>query len=504
MQNKRDQVQAHMFLMGRLTSSMLRTDPDAPESPQGRTNRGIAIGVLIALIVSAGSFVFGLLSPGKKDSWRSEWAFVVDRETGSRYLYLDGRLRPVLNYASARLLSGPDLTPVDVGTASLDGTPHGSPVGIPGAPDSLPKAAGLSTGPWQVCTGSGGSGPGSKDAATTLAVGAAVDGEGLGATEGLLVSGPDSSLHLVWRGVRLRVDSRAGARAALGYESVAPVPVSAAFLDALSAGPDLAPPEAKGRGEAGPRLDGHTTTVGQVFQVASPGSRPRYYLLRGDGLAPLTATGAALALGDPSTREEAYAGRAATALPLGASALAGRLVPGEGESTAPVTLPAAPPRPVTAGKDEAVCVRVQPSASGPRTSVALTAAKSLGPAAEPPAEGLTPACSPVDRVTVAPGGGALVRALGAGGGKLGDTTYLVTDTGMKYRIPTPEALKSLGYGGTNPTQLPSLLLSMLPTGPDLHPNAAATGKAVTTVQRCAPLRGTARSYAPTTNARATR
>ena len=35
-----------MFVMGRLTSGMLRADPDAPESPQGRTNRGIAMSVL--------------------------------------------------------------------------------------------------------------------------------------------------------------------------------------------------------------------------------------------------------------------------------------------------------------------------------------------------------------------------------------------------------------------------------------------------------------------------
>ena len=68
MQSKRDQVQAHMFLMGRLTSGMLRSDPDAPESPQGRTNRGVAIGVIIAILLAAGSFVIGLISPGKADS----------------------------------------------------------------------------------------------------------------------------------------------------------------------------------------------------------------------------------------------------------------------------------------------------------------------------------------------------------------------------------------------------------------------------------------------------
>ncbi|WP_197355857.1 type VII secretion protein EccB, partial [Streptomyces clavuligerus] len=87
MQNKRDQVQAHMFLMGRLTSSMLRSDPDAPESPQGRTNRGIAIGIIVAILVAVGAFVVGLVSPGRQTSWQTSGDLVVDKDTGARYLY---------------------------------------------------------------------------------------------------------------------------------------------------------------------------------------------------------------------------------------------------------------------------------------------------------------------------------------------------------------------------------------------------------------------------------
>jgi hypothetical protein len=71
---------------------------------------------------------------------------------------------------------------------------------------------------------------------------------------------------------------------------------------------------------------------------------------------------------------------------------------------------------------------------------------------------------------------------------LGDTVYLVTDTGMKYRLPAKEAVQALGYGSATPQGLPSLLLSMLPTGPDLSPGNAEQGKAVTTALRCAPVR----------------
>lgn len=33
MQSRRDQVQAHLFVMSRLASGMLRAEPDAPDTP---------------------------------------------------------------------------------------------------------------------------------------------------------------------------------------------------------------------------------------------------------------------------------------------------------------------------------------------------------------------------------------------------------------------------------------------------------------------------------------
>ncbi|MGO4754884.1 type VII secretion protein EccB, partial [Streptomyces sp. 2MCAF27] len=153
MQTKRDQVQAHMFVMGRLTSAMLRADPDAPESPQGRTNRAVTISILIGILLCAGSFVFGLLSPGTKSSWRDPGTLVINKETGTRYLYLGGRLRPVRNHTSARLLAGDQMKVMTIGSKSLRDTPHGSPVGISGAPDEPPGNGNLTGDPWQVCSG---------------------------------------------------------------------------------------------------------------------------------------------------------------------------------------------------------------------------------------------------------------------------------------------------------------------------------------------------------------
>lgn len=479
MQSKRDQVQAHMFVMGRLTSSMLRADPDAPESPQGRTNRGVVIGVVIAVLISAGAFVLGLLKPGAKDSWREAGTLVVNKETGSRYLYLDGRLRPVRNYSSARLLAGADMKVSTVGSRSLSGTPHGSPVGIDGAPDSVPGSGELDTGPWQVCSGTVAGSTG-----TTLAVGAESDAASLPTSQALLVTGPDKADYLVWRGSKLRLDKESNAREALGYGSTPRVPVSAAFLNSLPSGPDLTPQAVPGKGAAGRSLGGRTTRIGEVFRVVVPGSAERYYLLRREGLTPLTATGAALVLGDPDTREKVYGGGAAQVAVLRADVLSGHLAPGVGESAADPDLPQAPPAAVDLGEDGTACVRLEAGAKGPRISVALVGAAALGPAAQAPPEGLTPACVPVGRITVRPGGGALVRALGAGGSEVGGTVYLVTDTGMKYRVGSAEAMAALGYAESQALGLPSPLLAMLPTGPDLTPEAAAVGESGTTTPRC--------------------
>lgn len=99
----------------------------------------------------------------------------------------------------------------------------------------------------------------------------------------------------------------------------------------------------------------------------------------------------------------------------------------------------------------------------------------VGLPAQPPSDEVEPACLDVDAITVRAGKGALVRALGAAGNVLGDTTYLVTDSGVKYWLPSQEAVKALGYEGTRPQALPAPLLAMLPTGPDLDPESASTG-----------------------------
>jgi type VII secretion protein EccB len=479
MQSRRDQVQAHLFVMGRITSGMLRADPDAPESPQGRTNRGTVAGIVVAVLLCAAAFVWGLISPGKSNSWRDPKSLIVDQDTGASYLYVDGRLRPVRNYASARLIGGTQMKTHKVRTKSLDGAPHGQPVGIIGAPDSLPAPADLSRNPWAVCSGADGTGSGAP--VTTLAIGADIGGDSpLTTGEGMLVAAPDSTVYLVWQGSRLRVNQKGGAMSALGYAGRIPVPVSAAFLDALPAGPDLTAPAVPGMGTAGPVLDGHATRIGQVFRVGVIGADPHYYQLRQNGLAEVSVTAADLLLGDPGVRQLAYRGRNAAAVALPPDVLNTHLAPADPAASA-AALPETPPRLVDRSNVQDACVRITATPQGPRVSVALADPASLGMLAQ---AATASACVPVERITVPPGGGALVRALAADGGTGGSTTYLVTDMGTKYRVPSVGDLAALGYNVGEAVGLPSPLLAMVPTGPQLSGAAAASGVAPAATESC--------------------
>jgi hypothetical protein len=75
-------------------------------------------------------------------------------------------------------------------------------------------------------------------------------------------------------------------------------------------------------------------------------------------------------------------------------------------------------------------------------------------------------------VAVPPGGGALVKAVGSGGV---DAVYtLVTDSGLRFSITNADAVGRLGYNPSTAITVPLPFVKLLPAGPGLDPNAAAT------------------------------
>lgn len=474
MQSRRDQVQAYSFVVGRLTSSMLSADPDAVETHLGRTKRGTVIGLVIGVLLCLGFALSGLLFPGTSTAWRKADAIIVEKETGARYLYGGGELRPVLNYTSAKLAAGEKSLVQEVSRDSLAGVPRGTPIGIPEAPDSLPPGDALSQGAWQVCATSRTGDDGGDLATTSVGIGVSAGSPPLPDDRAVLVQDAKKNAYLLWHGRRLRLDGSSGAVQALGYGTTEPVPVDDAFLAAVPAGPDLSAPDVPGLGTAGPAIGGHKRLVGQFFVVRTPGSADQYYLLTKAGLVPFTLTGTQLLSGDAATRSKAYGGAAPTAAVLTPDQVKSALAKDE-QPDLTAGLPARPPRAVTTG-GSVPCLTVTPHGSAPRQQITLTDRKLAGGRPIVPRQSTAPGCPQPGLVTAQPGTAALVRPVaGRGGDGSGTSTgapYLVTGDGTKYPLADDSVLKKLSYTEQQAVRLPSALLRLLPTGPVLDPSAA--------------------------------
>jgi len=75
-----------------------------------------------------------------------------------------------------------------------------------------------------------------------------------------------------------------------------------------------------------------------------------------------------------------------------------------------------------------------------------------------------------DYVVVEPGRGAVVEDVGAPGSA--GTLSIVTSLGRRYEVPSAEVLGILGYAGVKPVRLPTSLVTLLPAGRALDPEAA--------------------------------
>ncbi|MEV0134995.1 type VII secretion protein EccB [Dactylosporangium sp. NPDC050688] len=461
MQSRSDQIKAQSALHMRLTCALVAADPDALEHPNRRTVVGTVAGVLIGCLVVVGFAVYGYFVPGGSSAWRKPLVLIVERETGSRYLYLDGELRPVLNYTSARLLLGPAPKVQTVSRRSLAGARHGQPIGIVGAPDALPTVP-LRTLSWTLCAEQTADGAGAGRTGNVLTVTADRPGSPLAADRAIVATTPTGT-YLVWSGRRFRLHQPWLVKV-LGYEGLG-VAVTAPWLDVVPAGPDVDSIEVSGRGQPGPDLDGRPARVGQVFVVRNAGTTERYYLLRADGLSPLTATGAAIVLGDPATAA-AYPAQSPAALPLSPTTLATART-----TAAPAVLAALPARPpsVAAVADGQVpCVRL-PSPSGPPDTPVEILTTAPDPAARPvrPAPDLAGLRGDV-RVRIDAGGGGLVTLARAGQAS-GPSLHLLTDAGVGYPVAGAAVAQSLGFPAATAVAVPAALLELLPTGPVLDP-----------------------------------
>jgi type VII secretion protein EccB len=461
MASRRDQVQGYRFLSRRNASALLHAGTDTAEGPlrrlAGSTAASVAVGVMAAVL----AVLLGLLRPGG-GSWQDGKSLIIASGSGSRYVYLDGMLHPVLNYASALLiLREGAVAPVTVSAGALDRVPHGAPVGILDAPDEIPATGSLVTGPWVVCSVPGTDTAGAPRPVVTVSVGQAAPGSALAGGSAVLVTA-ENAQYLIWNGTRLRLTGYAVT--ALGYSSAAPVPVGPGFVNALPQGPDLAAPEPQSAsiGGAGPLVGGTQTVVGQVYQAGGA-----YYAVYPDGLAPVTTLQEQLMLADPVIAR-AYPNGQPHALPLSVSAA--QQAPRSARHPAQIAgLPAVPvPLSGSQGGSTQLCATLTSASDDAVTVTELSVAPQTATASEPADQLGNPLA---DTVHLPMGHGAVIQAVASPAAAAG-TTYLVTDTGQKYPLATGSVLSDLGLSGAHLVQVPENIVALLPAGPTLDESAA--------------------------------
>jgi ESX secretion system ATPase EccB len=464
MQSRKDQVQAYFFVVGRLVAALTHGKPDILEQPNRRFSTGTVIGLLLAGLLVAIFGIYGLFVPGGNKAWRQPGTIIVEKETGARYLFLDNQLRPVLNFSSARLATGEDAKVISVSRNSLSQVAVGAPIGIPGAPDSLPQPDRLHTGPWTVCAQPQGDSTSRTSAATILLLNPP-GGPGLPDDQGILVTTPDTAVYLLWKGTRYHITDPV-ALEALGYAGTKRLQVPASWLNSIPAGRDIAVPQINGIGKSGPKINGQPSVIGKIYEIRNPAlNSDELYVMRPEGLVRLSRTTAAMLLAAPASRG-AYSDASVEPVAVGPGALVG--VPIFRETDLSTAYPPIPPTLVASEGDRLPCVRFGPSrGAGGMTKELMLLPPDAAKAAVPTGTVGTTA----DRVSIDAGAGVLAQSLPAPGAAP-TTEYLITDIGVKYPLVNPSVAAVLGYGQVPAVNVPRELLELLPTGPVLNPGVA--------------------------------
>lgn len=453
MQTKKDHVHAYQSLVGRMSAALMLGDTNYSEPPARRALIGLVFGLVLALLIGVAFWVYGLINPGGSTVWKKPNVILVEKESGARFVYQRGLLVPVVNHASALLLQGAGAKVETISRASLRDLERGQPMGIDDAPDPVPAAGSLAGSHWLLClprTG-GVDVPGAGTMSMNLNPDAL--SRPIGENEYLWVAAPNGQQYIIWADVKLRLTAPFVA-VALGLGTGAAPVASSEWLAALPDGPEVGAAIIADEGRKKVRIGGTEHPVGTVFRQVVGNDKEHFAVLRADGLAPLSATEAALLRarsGDPAIEIEAAL---IASSPRSSDDSLTRRIP---------DLLAAKPVPVG---DRAFCLRQQPQGANIVSQV-VTAERNhawfgmneeIGPYLKP-STGVLAASMPAPT---------------AAGAK--PDRYLITDRGRKYRLADDEAIKALGFGGVTPVPVAAGVLAQIPNGPLLSRGAVGVSE----------------------------
>ena len=455
MGTNKDQAQAQAFMLRRVVSALTVGEADPEQPPFRRPLLAAVGGIVIGVLAMAAFWVYGLLVPGG-DRFTATDVIAVEKETGTRFVLLDGRLHRVVNYTSALLALDRHAEVRVVSRATLAGIPVGPPIGIEDAPDPLPDPGALLTGAWSSCHQSTVEEEDRRD--TTVLLVGQEPGGGVALGRRALLVHAGGRVYVVHNGYRHEVARDVDVALELGRESA--VTADGTWLDTVPLGRPIEPVGVADAGRPSAAVPGADLLTGQLVEVDSGVSAAplakQYYLVVGDQLQQVSPLQAQVqrVLG-PHLEPRVMSDREL----LGAT----RSPPvRRGDGDVPWTRPDFL---VVPDANATVCARFPPSGTVPGIVVGAHL-----PALVPNAGGSV-------QVAVPPRRAALVEVMSgpdapAGGG----TVALVTDEGRLYPLDDPgHVLGVLGLDGVTPVRVTEVLAGRVPAAErSLSPAAART------------------------------
>lgn len=519
MATRRDELNAYSFARRRTVAAFLQPSPHGSEEAAPRPLKTVLPSLGVAVLVLVGFGAWGMLSPTAPKGWDDQGKnILVGSESTTRYVLVKTKgedkasLHPVLNLASAKLLlNGENPQVIKIKESVLDESKYsmGATVGIPFAPDRLPSPDDAEKAKvWALCEAPGQDGDGqaveeSQPVRATYVLDQSdydsllhKGNKELNQREVLYVEGPKDPGSVSGFGPRYMItgDGRAFLvggqtwrlqpeselnnlqRAVLGDEE--PQPVSADFIKTLTAAGTLEFPELAGAGTDAniPGLDPRYSKVGYILESDSGSVRQKYIVLKGK-VQPVSDFTAQMWL-----RSEFIDTVYGTQSPKAVEVDYNDIQPSKGEWMSEKGWPKESVTPANTNWSENGGNRVSCSIwHGKKDEYTGQQKMTVWTGQEYPKDVAQSGSS----TYVSPGSGLLFTKLtGASGG--GGSTFLVTDTGLRYSVPTRNdsavtggekadsqqqqtntAQVRLGYGKIRPVPVPAAWADLLAAGPEL-------------------------------------
>ncbi|RSX47177.1 type VII secretion protein EccB [Bifidobacterium castoris] len=151
MASKKDLSEAQSYSRRRLVTAFTSGIPDGRELAPKKNQIPVIVGIGLTVIAIIIGIFYGYMKPSLPSNWENN-KLIVTKSSAARYVSVKGRLHPVINATSARLMiPSSDFEVITVDDDQLSGIPIDSTLGILGAPDSLPASHDLVTGTMTSC-----------------------------------------------------------------------------------------------------------------------------------------------------------------------------------------------------------------------------------------------------------------------------------------------------------------------------------------------------------------